>query len=230
MRVFITWDDPQVAKMFKNKGWEVTKDFSSSFDLLCLPGGIDINPFLYGERPRQTAYFNTRRDNCEIKYWKALPSSFPKVGICRGSQLGNVLCGGSLWQDVNEHLTQHPIKDHAFTDKWKFILASSDHHQMSRITDDALLLASARRSTLKTSEYERQTYGVQSGRNEWEDVEAFYYCNFNFLGVQFHPEYERYTQCREYFWDLFDECFYKDLPKVQEKSSRDRVLEKQLSL
>src|SRR5690606_31119453 len=147
MRVFITWDDPQVAKMFKDKGWEVTKDFSSSFDLLCLPGGIDINPFLYGERPRQTAYFNTRRDNCEITYWKALPCTLTTAAFWSGSHLWNVLCGGSLWPDVNEHFTQHPINDHAFTDEWKFSLASSGLHLMSRITDDALLRAGARRST-----------------------------------------------------------------------------------
>lgn len=227
MRVFVTWDDPLVKHMFKEKGWEIETDFSKPFDLLCLPGGIDINPFLYGERPTHTKFFNTRRDNCEIKYWKGVPSTLPKVGICRGAQLGNILCGGSLWQNVDNHMGKHMVKDFAFTDRWKYLIVSSDHHQMCRITDDALLLAAGKASTKKEAESDHKSYGIQVGYNAYEDPEAFYYDNFNFLGVQFHPEYTPFKQCREYFWDLVDECFSKDLYKVQERTAGDGVLEKQ---
>lgn len=228
MRVFITWTDLLVEQMFKNAGWEIVKDFDQPFDFLCLPGGIDINPFLYGERPKYTITFNTRRDNAEIRYWKKLSPDFPKIGICRGAQLGNVLSGGTLWQDVDNHYKQHLIKDMNLTkNTWKFPIVSSDHHQMCRLTEDAILLAAGRSSVQKKGEYDTKNYGIQTGHNNWEDPEAFYYINTNFLGVQFHPEYPDYKMCREYFWDLVDECF--DLKKMQEVRARtpgERVLEK----
>lgn len=230
-RVFVSSDDELVKNMFRERGFEVVKNFFDDFDVICFTGGADINPFLYGERPLPETEFSTRRDNIEIRYWKSLESSFPKVGICRGAQLGNVLCGGTLWQDVDGHQAQHPVKDYAFStvDKPRYVPVSSVHHQMCILTDDALLYATASRALKKQGDGHSKRYGIQTGVNIHEDVEAFYYSNFNFLGVQFHPEYYGYKACREYFWELFDASF-KSVSQVQEKPATRGVLAEQLSL
>lgn len=216
-KVFVTTDDKLVKHMFQRAGWRIASAYSEDFDLICFTGGADINPFLYGERPLPGTEWSTKRDNLEIQYWKRLEPQFPKVGICRGAQLGNVLCGGRLWQDVDNHEGGgHYVKDF-----WwdgidpKTNLArinfqvSSSHHQMCDLTDDAMLLAAANRTTIKQRENEMKRYGIKVDKNQFFDPEAFFYTNFNFLGVQFHPEYSGYPQCTDYFWDLLDEFIVK---------------------
>jgi gamma-glutamyl-gamma-aminobutyrate hydrolase PuuD len=192
--------------MFLNRGWAISFDLSQC-DLICFTGGADVSPFLYGERPLPDTHFSSSRDNKEITLWKSKPPKFPKVGICRGAQLGNVLCGGSLWQDVNNHNVRHPAKDHSGLLTPALVMVSSVHHQMCRLTSDALLLASSNRALIKKSEHETKNLGMVNG---WEDPEAFFYDNFNFLGVQFHPEYTGYPmaeRCTNYFFMLLDLCF-----------------------
>lgn len=208
-RVFVTSDDNLVKLMFRAAGWTVVNSISDEFDLMCFTGGADISPYLYGERPLPGTEFSTRRDNLEIKYWKSREMFFPKVGICRGAQLGNVLSGGSLWQDVDGHQTSHFARDYFFGDN-ALIPVSSVHHQMCRLTEDALLIASAAKATRLEADGEHKRYGVQTGLNHQEDIEAFYYTHTNFLGVQFHPEYSGYKHCTEYFWRLVDGVYTFD--------------------
>jgi putative glutamine amidotransferase len=214
-KVFVTTDDKLVKDMFRGRGFEVVKNFFEPFDVICFTGGADINPFLYGERKMPQTEYDTRRDNLEIKYWKQLDTNFPKVGICRGAQLGNVLCGGSLWQDVDGHETQHTIKDFCFSTQENplYLPASSVHHQMCILTDDALLYAAANRSTKKIADGATRLFGTQIP-NRYDDPEAFWYGNFNFFGVQWHPEYYGYAACTKYFWQLFDATF-PELKAVQ---------------
>lgn len=65
-------------------------------------GGHDIDPMLYGESPiKQCGNPNTERDILEREVFEyALKNDLPVLGICRGIQLINALCGGSLYQDI----------------------------------------------------------------------------------------------------------------------------------
>ncbi|MCD7722335.1 MAG: gamma-glutamyl-gamma-aminobutyrate hydrolase family protein [Clostridiales bacterium] len=71
-------------------------------DGLLLPGGADINPALYSQKPSAlSGKPNDVRDNAEPKILRAfLQSEKPILCICRGVQMLNVYCGGSLVQDI----------------------------------------------------------------------------------------------------------------------------------
>jgi putative glutamine amidotransferase len=73
-------------------------------DALVLPGGADIEPRRYGEAPRDDCnlYLMPELDDVELKLveW-AIADDLPVLAICRGIQVLNVACGGTLWQDVN---------------------------------------------------------------------------------------------------------------------------------
>jgi len=71
-------------------------------DGLILSGGSDLDPSTYGADadPRTTGY-RIERDAFEIALTRAaLDRELPVLGICRGMQLLNVACGGTLEQQV----------------------------------------------------------------------------------------------------------------------------------
>jgi putative glutamine amidotransferase len=84
------------------------------FDLcdgLCLPGGPDVEPMLYGEETRAdcAVEVDNELDRAEmlLAQW-ALDADKPVLAICRGAQVLNVALGGTLWQDVGtQGATEH---------------------------------------------------------------------------------------------------------------------------
>ncbi|MFZ0178515.1 MAG: gamma-glutamyl-gamma-aminobutyrate hydrolase family protein [Candidatus Dormiibacterota bacterium] len=84
------------------------------FDLcdgLCLPGGPDVDPALYGEETRADCAVDVDEelDRAEmlLARW-ALDADKPVLAICRGAQVLNVALGGTLWQDVGtQGATEH---------------------------------------------------------------------------------------------------------------------------
>ncbi|HNW33465.1 MAG TPA: gamma-glutamyl-gamma-aminobutyrate hydrolase family protein [Candidatus Ozemobacteraceae bacterium] len=73
-----------------------------NLDGLLLPGGGDIDPMLYGERPHpKLEKVNRAFDEFELAALKIVTDrGVPVLGICRGHQLMNVFRGGTLWQDI----------------------------------------------------------------------------------------------------------------------------------
>lgn len=71
-------------------------------DGIILTGGEDPAPHLYGEEPLQhLGSVEYERDLTEIAIIKlALEQKKPMLGICRGMQIMNVACGGTLIQDI----------------------------------------------------------------------------------------------------------------------------------
>ena len=71
-------------------------------DGLLLPGGVDVDPALYGEaRHPELGKVNDALDEAELVLTRwALEDDLPLLGICRGIQVLNVAAGGSLYQDV----------------------------------------------------------------------------------------------------------------------------------
>ena len=82
---------------------KVTKAQIENIDGLILSGGYDVNPLLFGEEPHKLLGATLgERDSFEstlIKY--ALEMGKPILGICRGCQILNVICGGTLYQDCS---------------------------------------------------------------------------------------------------------------------------------
>jgi putative glutamine amidotransferase len=84
------------------------------FDLcdgLCLPGGPDVEPTLYGEETRAdcAVEVDSDLDRAELLLARwALEEDKPLLAICRGAQVLNVALGGTLWQDVGtQGATEH---------------------------------------------------------------------------------------------------------------------------
>ena len=69
---------------------------------LVLPGGLDVDPRLYGEDPLPVlGTVDVQVDELWAAALRcAMERGLPVLGICRGMQLANVALGGSLYQDV----------------------------------------------------------------------------------------------------------------------------------
>jgi putative glutamine amidotransferase len=78
-------------------------------DALLLAGGADIDPSAYGSTRRpQTVHTVPERDTFEIALARrALERDMPFLGICRGMQLLNVACGGTLYQHLPDTHGHH---------------------------------------------------------------------------------------------------------------------------
>jgi putative glutamine amidotransferase len=77
----------------------------AGLDGLLLPGGWDVDPALYGEKPdEKVGDIDPELDETEIRLFKeAREREIPVLGICRGQQVINVAMGGSLIQHLEGH-------------------------------------------------------------------------------------------------------------------------------
>ena len=76
-----------------------------SVDGLLLPGGWDVDPALYGEKPdEKVGPIDRELDDMELRlFHQARERELPVLGICRGQQVINVAMGGSLVQHLEDH-------------------------------------------------------------------------------------------------------------------------------
>jgi putative glutamine amidotransferase len=77
-----------------------------SLDAVFLTGGVDVDPGQYGEdRHERCDRSDPARDWAEILLVRwALQDRKPVLGVCRGIQVINVACGGSLYQHLADQL------------------------------------------------------------------------------------------------------------------------------
>jgi len=163
-------------------------------DGLMLAGGADIDPSSYGaERHAETVDTVPERDAFEIALTRAaIERDMPVLGICRGMQLINVACGGTLVQHLPEHLGH---QEH------RRVLGSFDGSDHDVILSEGSLAASAAGETLHATKshhhqgVDRLGEGlVVSGTSMLDDLaEAIEWeggpSDRRFvLGVQWHPE------------------------------------------
>jgi gamma-glutamyl-gamma-aminobutyrate hydrolase PuuD/DNA-directed RNA polymerase specialized sigma24 family protein len=88
-------------------------------DAIVLTGSVtDVHPGLYGQRPgthlRETDRYRDERDLAILR--AALRADVPILGVCRGTQLLNILAGGDLVQHLDaagpfaNHGEPHPVE------------------------------------------------------------------------------------------------------------------------
>jgi putative glutamine amidotransferase len=123
---YIKWltgdDDIDIIKLSEQ---DDTADVIKKFDALILSGGVDIHPKFYKSKkvtyPHSPKKFNEQRDEFEIALFKfAQKAKKPVLGICRGLQLINCICQGTLKQDVGEvrnKIHKAEVIDHIQKDK-----------------------------------------------------------------------------------------------------------------
>lgn len=199
LRVYVVGGGHQYIKMFFDAGFKGTRSIEDA-DIICFTGGEDVDPSLYNEKPIPGTRFNTNRDKFEAGiYGEALGRKKPMIGICRGSQFLNVMNGGKLWQDVNNHCVRgHPVVD-VRTGEIKYDMTST-HHQQMIPAHDAEIIAVAELSTEKKNEGTI----LNRPKPESDDMEVLWYPGSLSLCFQPHPEFQ-HGACRNYFLDLVDE-------------------------
>lgn len=96
--------------------------FAKVCDGFIFAGGADIDPKRYGEEARDVCgELAPLRDAVEFSAFEIIArTGKPVMGICRGMQLINVACGGSLYQDIPSevgtellHKQEHPHSEPA---------------------------------------------------------------------------------------------------------------------
>lgn len=154
-------------------------------------GGDDVDPARYGEPPdRHLGPIAPERDGVEFTVTReALADGVPLLAICRGMQLLNVACGGSLLQHIPEH-APHNGQGDATESAWHSIHVVPES-LLARIAGSGPLLVNSRhhqgvtRDRLAPSL--RATGCINDGRLDL--IEAVEVPGHPFaLGVQWHPE------------------------------------------
>ncbi len=86
------------------RGQDVAERQTECADALLISGGYDIDPLLYGVEPHRALEFVYRdTDIFQLRTIKtALAKGQPLLAICKGIQLLNVACGGTIYQDLDE--------------------------------------------------------------------------------------------------------------------------------
>jgi putative glutamine amidotransferase len=132
-------------------GAEAAEDFAELLDGLYMPGGEDVSPSFYGEKPLRPEWRGEAR---RVRFELACIEAFrrlgkPVLGVCRGAQVLNVAFGGSLYQDLptqlgtkvkhrdseKPHTNFHPVRMapgsllRRVTGKGHLSRAASKHHQ-----------------------------------------------------------------------------------------------------
>jgi len=81
-------------------------DVIAAVDGVLLPGGGDVLPSHYGEAAHPAfSAAEAGRDDYELELARrALEADLPLLAICRGIQVLNVACGGSLVQDIPDQV------------------------------------------------------------------------------------------------------------------------------
>lgn len=187
-------------RIFKDRGFTV-EDIPAKADIIVWTGGEDINPEMYDEKAIPGTYFNTRRDLQDIAVYNAAEADKKAlIGICRGAQLLNVLNGGKMWQDVNNHgSTVHQVFDNITKE---FYPVNSIHHQMMIPPKWAEIVGWNALSTNKES-YSR-SWAKMDGTGETEiDPEVVWFPKTRALCFQGHPEFG-HKPTTEYFFQLVD--------------------------
>ncbi len=159
-------------------------------DGLLLSGGADIDPVVYGEaRLPVCETSQPERDRLELALTRqALQRGTPIFGICRGMQLLNVACGGSLYQDLPTQSLQS--QRHAWSDHPRDYLA----HSIEIAADSRLAAITGIRAHQVNSLHHQAVHRPGAGLTitAWAPdgvAEAMELRDHSFvLAVQYHPE------------------------------------------
>ena len=169
----------------------------AGLDGLLMTGGEDVDPARYGEAAHSTvADVERSRDDFEIGLVKAARArGLPLFGICRGIQVLNVACGGSLVQDLPSQVPgsldhQRSVPPHQSYDLAHEIWIDKDT-LLARLMNDRLSGADTcdvnsrhHQAVKEVAAGLRVSATAPDGVIEAVEDPAAPFC----LGVQWHPE------------------------------------------
>jgi Peptidase C26 len=215
MTYHVVSNDHQIQRMMKTMASFKGENVPPRADVIIFPGGADINPTLYGDVRHPTTGGDERRDKMFFDLWSSVAGlKSLKVGICGGGQFLNVMYGGRMYQDVDNHAIHGsheifyrthkdglPIEDHtSYT-------VTSTHHQMMIPGKDAEVWGYTQRSTYRDCGHDRRR--PSDFGTDGPDMEIIFYPKYRTLCFQPHPEYND-KSCRE----LFSVCLMRALREI----------------
>ncbi len=162
--------------------------YAADMDGFIFSGGIDVSPSFYGENPHpKLGDTSLVLDRCQIPLMKKIIAARkPFLAICRGNQVLNVACGGTLYQDNSLHGDQ-VLKHIQATDRGDYShqVSFSPGTTFHRLFGDKVWTNSYHHQSVK----ELGQGLVICGRADDGIIEAIeledYPCG---LGIQWHPE------------------------------------------
>ena len=170
------------------------RDVVAALDGLVLQGGADVSPESYGEQPIRPEWSGDRiRDLFEIELiWEFVIQGKPVLGICRGTQLINVACGGTLYQDILEqHPDATPHRDDSLYDRF--------NHGIEIIATSRLATLFPSQTTCRVNSIHHQSVKklgndlvIEARACDDGIVEAIRWSGSGYMfGCQWHPEFQR---------------------------------------
>ncbi|MBR2669886.1 MAG: gamma-glutamyl-gamma-aminobutyrate hydrolase family protein [Solobacterium sp.] len=156
-------------------------------DGLLVSGGHDMDPSRYGEKNTYTGSFCTKRDEQDLFVTRyALERDKSLLAICRGIQVLNVACGGTLYQDLQKAGYQnHSGGDRPRNEGWHEVLLESGSLPAEIYGKQRIMVNSYHHQAVKDLGEGLTLAGV-SGDHVTEAV--VYTKNKFAVGVQWHPE------------------------------------------
>ena len=168
-------------------------DVVGALDGLVLQGGADVSPESYGEQALRPEWLGDRiRDLYEIELiWEFVIQGKPVLGICRGAQLINVACGGTLFQDISEQCPgagQHRDAE----------LYDGFHHDIEIVAESHLESLFPGRHVCRVNSIHHQAINklgkdlvVEARARDDGVVEAIRWLGNSYMyGCQWHPEFQ----------------------------------------
>ncbi len=154
-------------------------------DGLILSGGGDVDPRRYGARPvPEVTGVHEGRDELELALLTAARRRrLPVLAVCRGAQILNVGCGGTLIQHLDEHVSHQDAARWSSTAHQVDIVAGSLLHRI--VGSDTVGV-----NTLHHQAVDRPGDGIRVvGTDDAGVIEAIEVDDHpEQLGVQWHPE------------------------------------------
>lgn len=168
---------------------------------ILLPGGDDINPLCYNENPKPLLNkSNNLMDWYQINLLKeALNLNKPILCICRGMQLLNVVCSGTLYQDISYFKKNH-IKHNqqSYLGEKTHIIKTVDNSLINSLLGTEYLVNSGHHQCINKLGNNLKVTAFAPD----EVIESIEMTNKSFVvGVQWHPEMLAIND--EYMLNLF---------------------------
>lgn len=152
-------------------------------------GGTHVEPTRYEQQHLQDYLYDRERDELEWQVIKhAMAHRLPLLGICRGAQVLNIYCGGSLFQDLVRDLPGITLRDSYMASKR---IALEPRSMVASVMGvEAVHVNSLHRQGIDRLGRglriaARDDHGIVQAI-EWSDSGA---AGRFAIGVQWHPEY-----------------------------------------
>lgn len=163
-------------------GEDDLENILSYADMIIIPGGVDVNPALYGELNTDSRDIDDELDKLELEVLGyAVENHIPVLGICRGLQIINVFFGGTLTQnidscDVHTNIGLVDRVHPSFAEEGSFIAEAYG--------DTEIMVNSAHHQAIKD-------LGEGLEPIQWSNdgiIEAVEHDEYDIAAVQWHPE------------------------------------------